>query len=456
MKQLTCEMCEGTDLIKQDGVFVCQTCGCKYSVEEAKVLMNGQGCSELSEKGQSNGKLNNLISNCVLAYNDGRYNKVIELSDQIMNEEPQNTTAIIYNGLAVFQQYNKNPDDIHQSESLIMRGLKIISNSPDNYDELFYICYSELVKSYNKISTDFLQIFQSNSETCAAFLREVANKSRQAGFDLLIGGTTDVLRVNADNEIKSLQQKAAHYEAIYKNAQQMALDLAAVFDKIIIEYSRILKNRKYFAVDTYDKIVNVNYNFWGGSKHNNEVIVEHFNDIENNAKKMKKEYEDAVLKAEKKKRFDEYWAAHQEERNQLDAKKNSLLQQIDGLKSQISEIEQEIKPELDKLYAERDKAVPAREEYDDISNQKNNINAKMDTLGLFHMKEKKELKLQIDELRTRADKVWKEIEPQEKERNRIVNEKINKLKEQGNEQRTKLAELNSQLEEVEKELKKDR
>lgn len=36
MKQLTCEMCGGTDLIKQDGVFVCQNCGMKYSAEEAK------------------------------------------------------------------------------------------------------------------------------------------------------------------------------------------------------------------------------------------------------------------------------------------------------------------------------------------------------------------------------------------------------------------------------------
>ena len=35
MKQLTCEMCGSTDLLKQDGVFVCQSCGCKYSVEEA-------------------------------------------------------------------------------------------------------------------------------------------------------------------------------------------------------------------------------------------------------------------------------------------------------------------------------------------------------------------------------------------------------------------------------------
>ena len=39
MKQLTCEMCGSTDLLKEDGVFVCQSCGCKYSVEEAKKMM---------------------------------------------------------------------------------------------------------------------------------------------------------------------------------------------------------------------------------------------------------------------------------------------------------------------------------------------------------------------------------------------------------------------------------
>ena len=39
MKQLVCEMCGSTDLLKEEGVFVCQSCGCKYSVEEAKKMM---------------------------------------------------------------------------------------------------------------------------------------------------------------------------------------------------------------------------------------------------------------------------------------------------------------------------------------------------------------------------------------------------------------------------------
>ena len=39
MKQLTCEMCGSTELLKQGGIFVCQTCGTKYSVEDAKKMM---------------------------------------------------------------------------------------------------------------------------------------------------------------------------------------------------------------------------------------------------------------------------------------------------------------------------------------------------------------------------------------------------------------------------------
>lgn len=39
MKQLVCEMCGSTDIIKEEGVFICQYCGCKYSVEEARKMM---------------------------------------------------------------------------------------------------------------------------------------------------------------------------------------------------------------------------------------------------------------------------------------------------------------------------------------------------------------------------------------------------------------------------------
>lgn len=39
MKKIVCEMCDSTEFVKEDGLFVCQECGCKYSVAEARKLM---------------------------------------------------------------------------------------------------------------------------------------------------------------------------------------------------------------------------------------------------------------------------------------------------------------------------------------------------------------------------------------------------------------------------------
>jgi hypothetical protein len=39
MKAMICEMCNGTNILKQDGVFVCQNCGCKYTLDEARKLI---------------------------------------------------------------------------------------------------------------------------------------------------------------------------------------------------------------------------------------------------------------------------------------------------------------------------------------------------------------------------------------------------------------------------------
>lgn len=39
MKALVCEMCGSQDLVKTDGMYVCQNCGTRYTVEEAKKMM---------------------------------------------------------------------------------------------------------------------------------------------------------------------------------------------------------------------------------------------------------------------------------------------------------------------------------------------------------------------------------------------------------------------------------
>ena len=37
-----CEICNNSDIIKQNGEFICRSCGCKYSTDEMKRILQNQ------------------------------------------------------------------------------------------------------------------------------------------------------------------------------------------------------------------------------------------------------------------------------------------------------------------------------------------------------------------------------------------------------------------------------
>lgn len=54
MRAMQCELCGGTDIVKEDDFFVCQSCGMKYTPENAKKMMidgvvNIQGTVKLDD-----------------------------------------------------------------------------------------------------------------------------------------------------------------------------------------------------------------------------------------------------------------------------------------------------------------------------------------------------------------------------------------------------------------------
>lgn len=63
MKALTCEMCGSTEIVRQDGLYVCQACGTKYSIEDAKKMMSGETVKvEGTIKVDASDELANLIT----------------------------------------------------------------------------------------------------------------------------------------------------------------------------------------------------------------------------------------------------------------------------------------------------------------------------------------------------------------------------------------------------------
>lgn len=98
MKQLTCEMCGSTDLLKLGGIFVCQTCGTKYSVEEAKKMMV-EGTVDVSGSTvtvDTSVELDNLYQIARRAKDDNNAENARKYYDMILLKDPTSWEAAFY------------------------------------------------------------------------------------------------------------------------------------------------------------------------------------------------------------------------------------------------------------------------------------------------------------------------------------------------------------------------
>lgn len=87
MKSVVCEMCGSNDLIKKDGLFVCQHCQTKYTPEEAKKLMVTV---------DNTGKVQNLLRVAAQAQAESNYEKAGKYYDLVLQEDAENWEAAFY------------------------------------------------------------------------------------------------------------------------------------------------------------------------------------------------------------------------------------------------------------------------------------------------------------------------------------------------------------------------
>lgn len=102
MKQMVCEMCGGTDLIKLNGVFVCQICGTKYSSEEAKkmIIEGNVDVSGSTVKVDDTGKIENYLMMAQNAYDSSNQKEAENYCNKIIEIDPDNYKAWLLKGYA--------------------------------------------------------------------------------------------------------------------------------------------------------------------------------------------------------------------------------------------------------------------------------------------------------------------------------------------------------------------
>ncbi len=134
MKRITCEMCGDSDLIKQDGVFVCQSCGMKYSVEEAKKMMI-EGTVEVqgTVKVDNSAFVEKYLTNARRAYDKEDSEEVEKYYNMVEQNAPNNMEAVF------FSAYGKTmlamiDDDYYKKQQKFTVLIKSISVINDYYE----------------------------------------------------------------------------------------------------------------------------------------------------------------------------------------------------------------------------------------------------------------------------------------------------------------------------------
>lgn len=129
MKRLTCEMCGSTELMKDGGVFICQVCGCKYSVEEAKRMMV-EGTVEVRGvvKVANTAQISNLMNMAQSAFSSKNYAKAEKFCDQVISMDDKNHDAWMLKGSAINYQINANNPRILEAYNCLMTSYRVLGD----------------------------------------------------------------------------------------------------------------------------------------------------------------------------------------------------------------------------------------------------------------------------------------------------------------------------------------
>lgn len=128
---LTCELCGGSEILKKDGVFVCETCGTKYSLEEARKLM-GQKPVEVSGTVaiDNSTQISNLIELAEIAAEGNDISGVINYCHKIIELDSSHYRAYLLLAKTVGWDSSIHDDKIKMA---LTYGKKAVQYCPDEY-----------------------------------------------------------------------------------------------------------------------------------------------------------------------------------------------------------------------------------------------------------------------------------------------------------------------------------
>lgn len=189
MNAMICEMCGSHDLIKQDGVYVCQHCGTKYTVEEARKLL---GTVKI-DKTEETQKYLLLARRAREERNNENTEKYYNL---VLQEEPNNWEAAYYSVHAKVSQcvirdinsaaiqlfscvkstYALIKETIQEADSCAQAYSQITDDATGLFVSLYIGAENHYLGIDDGIRANYRQEFLERAELLAGLLKKLADE----------------------------------------------------------------------------------------------------------------------------------------------------------------------------------------------------------------------------------------------------------------------------------------
>ena len=198
LKPLTCEMCGSTNILKQDGVFICQSCGTKYSVEEAKKMMvSGTMNVSGTVKVDNSAFVEKYLNNARRALAKDDWEEVEKYYNLVEQNSTNNMEAVFFSsfGKAMLSLTNNNFIQREQKFNVLINSISVIN---DYYE----LSIEDKEAVLRKISSGIEKMFHTPF-VCSNGLVESASNRNELTTDLLAARGSNSWNIELMNSVRS-------------------------------------------------------------------------------------------------------------------------------------------------------------------------------------------------------------------------------------------------------------
>lgn len=498
MKKIVCELCEGMEFTKEGGMFVCNSCGTKYTAEEARGMMRevegaapavtGGAPAAVPMGNPNQQQLDNILLLASSAYEADNKAEAENYCNQAIVMDAMCYKAWMLKGKAVGWQSKIDnlrieeaahsfckaidfaPEDEKESlkeqavQELKNLGIALISlrkqrfsGSPDK-EEL------NGFSTARKVLLDSLTVLLSHGNAVGipdGYLEEIATLMNQAAVAALnfVRKAWNGVDHPGEKDFDTYLGWIGNIE----NLLRQAIDVSDDDDEedivryknliIVLEEPMDAKSYKREWISwksEYDWVVE--YTLADKAKETRRKQVKECKDAIKRIEDKKKAKEAAEKKAAeeaKQARIKAYWEAHADEKAKLDAEKKELTDKKSKMSAEIADLDKQIKA------AQPTGNVPSEDESNKVKAQIKELENQRAGLGIFAGKEKKRIGEEIASLQGRVDSLKSKIEEEKKARTAEADKKIAPLKAKKDELEKQVSAATKRLSTIEAELTKD-